>query len=105
MSNKLNWGRKGPPRPGSSSVEPRTIERPLATPQEKAERAVARADAEKARQARMKLFNQAVRLEPVGLALEQRQERGEPLSFWDRVNLKRWREIRGCFQGKLPPRC
>lgn len=78
---------------------PRGVVRSRLTPEERAPRA----EEEKARQERFKLLNEAVRLEPVGLVLEQRQERGEPLSFWDQVSLKRWREIRDCFQGKPPP--
>ena len=69
---------------------------------ERVARLTERAEDEKARQKRFKLLYEAVRLEPLAISLEQRQERGEALSFWDQVNLKRWREIRGCLQGELP---
>lgn len=96
----VNHGRRGPPRPGSSLVTPGPRpERPWRTPTEQAELARDRKEAEEARVARFKLLRDAAALEPTGLKLEERVRRGEPLGFWDRTALDRWREIRGCLQG------
>ncbi|HWV59686.1 MAG TPA: hypothetical protein VN034_03460 [Sphingopyxis sp.] len=99
----INHHRKGPPRPGSSSMDhPRGLQRAWIAPQEKAKKAAERENDERIRKAHFRLLNKAVRLEPLGVELEQRRARGEHLSFFDKALLEKWRTIKGVFEGTFP---
>ena len=75
---------------------PRGLERSPERPAEKVE-------SEKARKERFRLLAEAVRLEPRGLSLVQKRERGDPLSIFERAALDRWWEIRHCLNDELSP--
>lgn len=81
---------------------PQGLERPWVTPSERRERAEQNAQIKAARQEHIRRLAEAVRLEPRGLELEVRHEKGEPLTFWDQVDLNRWRELKPCLDGDLP---
>lgn len=84
---------------------PQGLERPWVTPKEREAKAAASRQAEAERKARFRLLKEAVRLEPLGLELEQRQQSGEQLSFMARTLLERWRKVRCVFDGRLPTDC
>lgn len=80
---------------------PQGLQRPWVTPKEREAKTAASRQAEAERKARFRLLKEAVRLEPFGLELEQRQQNGEQLSLMDRTLLERWRKVRCIFDGTL----